>query len=96
MRPVSSSQGGHDILHIATNEIITRGNVTVLPITSSVTTAVEALAKRDGIKGFTITTKHFVTLYSASTAGVDREDNNDDKTTTMTTRMTPNQPRRRE
>jgi hypothetical protein len=79
MRSISNAQGGHEILHLATNEIITRRTVTEIPITPDVVKAVEALAKRDGMSPFQMTTKHEVVLYDASTAGVDNDENHEDE-----------------
>jgi hypothetical protein len=81
MRPISTAQGGHEILHLATNSVITRRHVTVLPITQAVIQSVEALAKRDGMKPFRLATKHGVILYDALTAGVDGDDDEDDNST---------------
>lgn len=82
MRPISNAQGGHQVLHLATNEVIVRRKVTQIPITPAIIKAVEALARRDNVTPFKMETKHGVLLYDASTAGVDPqqdENNNDDQ-----------------
>jgi hypothetical protein len=45
MRPLSNAQGGHEVLHLETNEIIHRRSVNEVPITPEIIKAVEALAK---------------------------------------------------
>jgi hypothetical protein len=74
---LSNAQGGHEILHLETKQIIVRHNVTVVPITPDVVKAVEALAKRDGVAPFKMVTKHGVVLYDAATAGVANDDQSD-------------------
>lgn len=78
VRPISNAQGGHEILHLATNEVIVRRNVTVVPITEAVIQAVELLAKKDDVYSFKIESKRGVHLYDSSTAGVDNEEDQDD------------------
>jgi hypothetical protein len=77
MRPISNANGGHEVLHLATNEIITWRNLTVIPITPAVIKAVETLAKRDDVYSFKIESQKGVLLYNSSTAGVDDEDDED-------------------
>jgi hypothetical protein len=77
MRPISNANGGHAMLHLATNEIITWRNLTVIPITPAVIKAVETLAKCDDVFSFKIESKKGVLLYDSSTAGVDDEDVDD-------------------
>ena len=79
MRPMSNAQGGHEILHLATNRIIHRRNITIVPITPAVIQAVEALALRDGVASFKMETKHGVVLYDAATAGVQQTPQNEDE-----------------
>jgi hypothetical protein len=65
VRPILNAQGGHEILHLATNEVIVWRNVTVVPITEAVIQAVELLAKKDDDYSFKIESKrgvHFCTI----------------------------------
>jgi Reverse transcriptase (RNA-dependent DNA polymerase) len=81
VRPLYNHQGGHQLYNIATGRMITRQRVTVVPITSSVITAIEMAAKADDQKGLVIRSKHGTIFYnSAWTAGVDYIDevNEDD------------------
>ena len=53
--PAANRQNGHELLHIHTGKVITRGQCTTVPITQAVITAVETRAKRDGMyKGLKI------------------------------------------
>jgi hypothetical protein len=72
LRPNPNEQGGHLLLHLATNAYITRHKVTVVPLTSAVIDMVDAIAKFEGMpKGLKVTTKFGNVLYdSAWTAGV--------------------------
>ena len=72
LRPSSDRQGGHDLMHLATGELITRQRVWKLPITDRVISAVHALARRQGMKSLKIKDKHGVSLLPADwVAGVD-------------------------
>jgi hypothetical protein len=41
IRPISSTQGGHEIMNLATGKIITRAHVTLIPITPTVINIVQ-------------------------------------------------------
>jgi hypothetical protein len=62
MRPLSTAQGGHEVLHLATNEVIVCRNLTVVLMTEAVIQAVERLAKKDDVFSFKIESKHGVSL----------------------------------
>ena len=49
MRPSDNRQGGHRVLDLRTGKVITRAQVTALPMPEWVITRAEKLAKRDGI-----------------------------------------------
>ncbi|KAG7371066.1 reverse transcriptase RNA-dependent DNA polymerase [Nitzschia inconspicua] len=71
-----NDQGGHQLLHIATNRVITRRQVTPLPITPAVIKAVHQLAEDQGMPpGLKITSRNGPLLYdSAWIAGVDYDE----------------------
>ena len=72
LRPVPH---GHEVYDLSTQRMITRGSVTVLPITPTVIKAVEAIADSEKQKGLRIKTRKGVTIYDSSwTAGVDYDD----------------------
>ena len=76
-----SHQGGHELLHLPTNKIIVRRNITTLPITQHVIEQVNAIATREGMpSGLQIDNKTNATLYdSAWIAGVDYKDDDQDQ-----------------
>ena len=88
LRPTNSERGGHEVMNLATGQPITRSVVKAVPVTPAVIAAVEALAKRDGMKSIKVTTKHGKVLFdSALIAGVDEapeadEDESDDESYT--------------
>ena len=49
LRPTASNQGGHELLHLGINRVITRNRVTQFPITPSVIKLVHAIAKKEDI-----------------------------------------------
>ncbi len=72
LRPLSNVQGGHELLHLTTQRVITRCKVTVIPMPTTVITAVEAMATSDGIKSLQLKTKSGSLLYDSTwIAGVD-------------------------
>ena len=73
-----SHQGGHEILHLPTNRIITRQNITELPINPGIVKQVNRLAKQENMaKGLKILTHNNTTLYDSTLlAGVD-DDNSE-------------------
>jgi hypothetical protein len=80
LRYNDNHQGGHDLLHIPTNHLITRHKVTQVPITPTIIKRVERLAEMDGMPpGLKITDRTGHILYdSAWLAGVDYEDSDSD------------------
>ena len=73
LRPTANHQGGFELLHLATNQVITRHNITSVAITPSVIKQVHEIAKRDNMpEGLKIQNRTNVVLFDASwTAGVD-------------------------
>lgn len=76
LRYVASHQGGHELLHLPTNRIITRRKVTPVPITPAVIKQVHALADQEGMpSGLKINNRTGLLLYdSAWIAGVDYDE----------------------
>ena len=77
LRYNDNDQGGHDCLHLQTNSIVTRRNVTPIPITPAVISQVHHIAKHDGMPdGLKIKNRHGDILYdSAWIARVDYDEN---------------------
>ena len=77
LSPVQNQQGGHELLHLQTNEVIKRRCCTPVPLTPLIIKQVHALAELDNMpKGLKITKKSNVFLFdSAWIAGVDYDDN---------------------
>ena len=71
-----NEQGGHDVLHLQTNRIITRRRVTPIPITPAIIKMVHRIAENDGMpKGLKITNNTGQVLYDSTwIAGVDYEE----------------------
>ena len=64
LRPNFNEQGGHMLLHLATNEYITRAKVTVVPVTQQVIDMVESIARHEKMpKGLKIANKFGDILY---------------------------------
>jgi len=76
LHPTSSKQEGHELLHLQTNHVITRHNVTSIPVTPSIISQVHELACLDGMPpGLKITSHTNQILFnSAWTAGVDYDE----------------------
>ena len=49
LRPTANHQGGHELLHLATNKVITRKRVTPVPITPAVIKIVHAIAEKENM-----------------------------------------------
>lgn len=79
MRFLNNKQGGHEILDLRTERIITRRHVTPIPITQNVIDIVHAMATRHNMTaGIKVQTKAGITLYDSTwIAGVDYEDDQD-------------------
>jgi hypothetical protein len=78
LRPLANLQGGHEILHLATERVITRRRVTVRPMSTSVIKVIEDMAAVDGMKNLQLKTKSGK-IISDSTwiAGVDFTEDED-------------------
>ena len=76
LRPAPKSQSGHELLHLQTNKIITRRNLTPVPITPSIINQVHKLAEMENMpKGLKVSNRTGLILFdSASIAGVDIEE----------------------
>ena len=49
LRPMDNAQGGHELLHLQTNKVVKRRQLTKVPITPSIINQVHALAVLDGM-----------------------------------------------
>ncbi len=79
LRYLDNDQGGHQLLHLPTNRMITRRNITVIPISQAVIEQVHALAALEQVPpGLKITNKTGHIMYdTAQIAGVDYEEYED-------------------
>jgi hypothetical protein len=79
LRYNDNEQGGHDLLHLQTNHMITRRRVTPIPITPAIIKMVHRIAKQDGMpKGLKITNRTGQVLYDSTwIAGVDYDEHKD-------------------
>ena len=69
IRPTASHQGGHELLHLATNAVITRNRVTPVPITPAVIKIVHDIAKEENTqKGLKIVNRTNTVLFDAASA----------------------------
>jgi hypothetical protein len=73
LRYTDSHQGEHKLLHLPTNCMITRRNITKIPITKAIQDQVAGLARAEDMpQGLKITSKTDIVLYDSSwIAGVD-------------------------
>ena len=73
LRPTGNYQGGHELLHLQTNRVITRHKVTSVPITPSVIKQVHTIAKMEDMPiGLKIKNRYNNILFDSSlAAGVD-------------------------
>ena len=71
-----SHQGGHKILHLPTNRIIARRDITEIPVNKKIVEQVNCLAKQENmIRGLKILTHDNTALYNSTLlAGVDDND----------------------
>ena len=76
LRPTGNHQGGHELLHLQTNRVITRHRITSVPITPSVIKQVHAIATAEGMPdGLKIKNRYNNILFdSSSTAGVEYDE----------------------
>jgi hypothetical protein len=81
LRYNDNEQGGHDLFHLQTNRLITRRQVTPVPITSSIIQQVDRIAEMDGMpKGLKITNRTSKVLYDSTwIAGVDYDEDSDEE-----------------
>jgi hypothetical protein len=73
LRYTNSHQGGHELLHLPTNCVITRRHITKIPITKAIQDQVADLATAEDMpQGLKITSKTDAVMYDSSwIAGVD-------------------------
>ena len=57
LQPLFNIQGGHGLLHLASNRVLSPRKVTVVPITQDVISNIERIAARQGMKGLKLRTK---------------------------------------
>jgi hypothetical protein len=76
LRPAANNvQGGHEVHNLATKRVITRRKLTLLPVSTAVITAVEAIARSEGQSGLQLTSHGGHLIYdSALIAGVGEDD----------------------
>ena len=75
----AQSKNGHELMNLETGELITRGRIWEVPITSLVIRAVEEMAYNQGIKSLKVTGKNKVPLLPANwVAGVDHDQDLED------------------
>ena len=68
LRPITNSQGGHELFHLGSGQIITRRRITQQPITDQVIRLVQQLVINNGIKSLKIETKQ--DIYFMTPAGL--------------------------
>jgi hypothetical protein len=80
LRYLNNKQGGHELLNLQTGSIITRQQVTPLPMTQNVIEMVHTRADKDKMpSGLKITTKHGMILHDDTLiAGVESDSNDED------------------
>jgi hypothetical protein len=76
LRPLDSAQGGHELLHLQTNDVVKRRKLTKAVVTPSVIKMVHKLAELDGMpKGLKIANRaNHILFDSAWIAGVDYDE----------------------
>jgi hypothetical protein len=76
LRYNDNEQGGHDLLHLQTNRMITCHHVTPIPITPAIIKMVHRIAEQDGMpKGLKITNHTGQVLYNSTwITGVDYDE----------------------
>jgi hypothetical protein len=78
LRPMSSKQGGHELMNLQTGMVITRNTIWERPLTDLVIQAVEAMAAEQGIKTLKLTGRNKIPIYPADwIAGVEYDENNE-------------------
>ena len=76
LRPTANHQGGHELLHLGTNRVITRNKVTPVPMTPAVIKLVHSIARNEGRpEGLKIENRANTVLFDAAwTAGVEYDE----------------------
>ena len=84
LRPSADVQDGHDLLHLATNKVVSCRNIMPLPMKVSTICQVHDIERLDNVpKGLKIQSKTDITLFDSSwSAGVDYEDEMDSESET--------------
>ena len=79
LRLLKNTQGGHEVMNLATGAVITRHRVWEQPATEMVIKAVEQMAERQGIETLKLTGRHGTRLVPTTwTPGVDVNDDGND------------------
>ena len=80
LRPTKTIQGGHEVLDLRSNRVITRPKVTAIPVTDLIIEKVEAMATEQGIKSLKFFDRKKKQLYNDTdlSAGVNHNNNNND------------------
>ena len=74
----SNIQGGHELLHLAMDRVISRRKITIILMTETVFQTIKELAKCQGMKGLKLCIKSGHILFdSAWIAGVDYHNSDD-------------------
>jgi hypothetical protein len=84
LHPMTSIQGGHEMMNLQTGKVITQNTVWKRPVTDLVIRAIEAMAKEQGIKTLKLTGRNKIVIYPINwIAGVeyDQNDENNDNDT---------------
>ena len=78
LRPMQNKQGGHEIMNLASGQVVSRRNLTEIPIPDSVIKRVESMAHKQGMKDLKLQNRDKQPLFPANwIAGVDYEDADD-------------------
>ena len=79
LRPMTNEQGGHELMNLATGNVIKKNKIWEMPATELVIKAVEKLAEKQGITSLKITGQHSRRLTLTTwTPGVDDNPDDDD------------------
>ena len=81
LKPIDNLQGGHKLLNLATNKIITWQSYTEVPLTDTAMACVHELADKDKISSafsFLDRKGNPIPDYDPTLAGVPLDDNNND------------------
>ena len=77
LRPMNNIQGGHEVMNLATGQVITRAVVRECPLTQVVINAVESIAARQGIKSLKLFKRDATLLFPGDwTTGVEYDEEN--------------------